>query len=432
MTDFFFTLLEFLEGFRFTDTLYTNNATVVGLLMLILAFIFFTSSKKTGGWAKFYKVVPALLMCYFVPAIFNSLNIISAENSKDIYYVSTRYLLPAALVLLTLSIDLKGIVNLGPKAVIMFLTGTLGIVIGGPLTILIISSFQPDWVGGHGPEAVWKGMTTLAGSWIGGGANQVAMKEIYKVSDALFSKMILVDVLVANVWMAVLLFGIGKRKQIDAYLKADTSAIESLKQKMINFQKQTSRNPSLTDLMVILGIGLGVTGFAHFFADNLAPYISENFPSLVKFSLGSSFFWLIVIATTGGIIASFTKLKNYEGAGASKVGSVFIYILVASIGMKMNIFSIFDSLELFAIGGIWMIIHVALLFLVAKLIKAPYFFIAVGSKANIGGAASAPVVASAFHPSLAPVGVLLAVLGYALGTYASLICAQLMSSVAPV
>lgn len=416
---------------RLNETLFTNNASVLGVLLLILAFVFYTSSKKEGGWAKFYKVVPALLMCYFVPAIFNSLNIISAEDSKDIYYVSTRYLLPAALVLLTLSIDLKGIVNLGPKAVIMFLTGTLGIVIGGPLTILIISTFAPEWVGGVGPEAVWRGMTTLAGSWIGGGANQVAMKEIHEVSDALFSKMILVDVLVANVWMAVLLFGIGKKDKIDAFLQSDTSAIETLKNKMINFQKETSRNPNLTDLMIILGIGLGITGFAHYFADTLAPFISENYPALKKFSLGSPFFWLIVLATTGGIILSFTKLKNYEGAGASKVGSVFIYILVASIGMKMNIFSIFDSIELFAIGGIWMLIHVILLFIVAKLIKAPYFFIAVGSKANIGGAASAPVVASAFHPSLAPVGVLLAVLGYALGTYAALICAQLMSGVAP-
>lgn len=417
---------------RLTETLFTNNASVFGVLMLILAFVFYTSSKKTGFWSKFYKIVPALLMCYFVPAIFNSLNIISADNSKDIYYVSTRYLLPAALVLLTLSIDLKGIINLGPKAVIMFLTGTLGIVIGGPLTILIISKIEPSWVGGVGPEAVWKGMTTLAGSWIGGGANQVAMKEIHEVSGPLFSKMILVDVLVANVWMAFLLFGIGKKEKIDKFLKSDTTAIEELKNKMINFQEAISRNPSLTDLMVILGIGLGITGFAHFAADFLAPFITENYPSLTKFSLGSPFFWLIVLATTGGIIVSFTKLRNYEGAGASKVGSVFIYILVASIGMKMDIFSIFDSLELFAIGGIWMLIHVILLFIVAKIIKAPYFFIAVGSKANIGGAASAPVVASAFHPSLAPVGVLLAVLGYALGTYAALFCAQLMSSVAPV
>ncbi len=123
---------------------------------------------------------------------------------------------------------------------------------------------------------------------------------------------------------------------------------------------------------------------------------------------------LIVLATTGGIIVSFTKLRNYEGAGASKVGSVFIYILVATIGMKMNVLEIFDNPGLFLVGGIWMIIHVGLMFIMAKIIRAPYFFLAVGSKANIGGAASAPVVAAAFHPSLAPVGLFRAVLGYAL------------------
>jgi uncharacterized membrane protein len=415
------------------EAFFTNQASTFGVLMIILGIIFYTSSLKKGFFPKFYKIVPALLLCYFIPAIFNSFNIISADNSKDIYYVSTRYLLPSALVLLTLSIDLKGIINLGPKALIMFLTGTVGIVIGGPLAILIIASFEPSWVGGAGPEAVWKGMTTVAGSWIGGGANQVAMKEVFEVSESMFSKMIIVDVLVANVWMALLLIGIGKKEKIDAFLKADNTAIENLKNKMISFQKSTEKNPSLTDFMVILGIAFGITAFAHYGADILGPWFKTNHPELSsKFSLGSGFFWLIILATTGGVALSFTKMKKYEGAGASKVGSVFIYILVASIGMKMDILAIFDNLELFIIGGVWMAIHVLLLFIVAKLIKAPYFFVAVGSKANIGGAASAPVVAGAFHPSLAPVGVLLAVLGYALGTYAALACANLMMVVAPV
>jgi uncharacterized membrane protein len=147
---------------------------------------------------------------------------------------------------------------------------------------------------------------------------------------------------------------------------------------------------------------------------------------LNKFSLTSKFFWLIILSTTIGIALSFTKLRNYEGAGASKIGTIFIYILVATIGMKMDVGKIFDNLGLFLVGGIWMAIHVILLLIVGKLIRAPYFFLAVGSKANIGGAASAPVVAAAFHPSLAPVGVLLAVLGYALGTYGAWMCGLLM------
>ena len=171
--------------------------------------------------------------------------------------------------------------------------------------------------------------------------------------------------------------------------------------------------------MVIGGIGFGVTAVCHLAADWIAPLSASTYRFLSRFSLDSQFFWLIVLATTAGILFSFTPLKNFEGAGASKVGTVFIFILVATIGLKMDIRALAEHPGLFLVGGIWMLIHVVIMIVVGWLIRAPYFFLAVGSKANIGGAASAPVVAAAFHPSLAPVGVLLAVLGYALGTYCS-------------
>lgn len=163
----------------FYAPVFTNDAIVLGILAVSLAFIFYTSSLKSGFWHKFYKVVPALLMCYLVPAIFNSFNIISDEESQ-LYFVASRYLLPASLVLLTLSIDLKAIANLGYKALLMFFTGTIGIVIGGPIAILLISLVSPETVGGVGSDAVWRGLATLAGSWIGGGANQAAMLEIFE------------------------------------------------------------------------------------------------------------------------------------------------------------------------------------------------------------------------------------------------------------
>lgn len=409
--------------------LFTNDASVLGILVIVLAFIFYTSSSSNPIWKKFYTYVPALLLCYFLPSILNSMGVISGEES-GLYFMASRYLLPASLVLLTLSIDIKGIMNLGPKAIIMFLAGTVGIVIGGPLTILLLSYFSPDLVGGVGPDAVWRGLATIAGSWIGGGANQTAMKEMFGSSDQLFSAMITVDVIVANVWMAFLLYGAGISDRVDAWFKADSSSIESLKTSLADYQSKVARIPNLTDLMVIVAIGVGLTGVAHMGADVIAPWVTESAPQLAKFSLTSKFFWLIVIATTGGLILSFTKLKKYEGAGASKVGSLFLYILVATIGMKMDALAIFDNPGLFLIGIIWMLIHVTVLLGVGKLIKAPFFFVAVGSQANVGGAASAPIVASAFHPALAPVGVLLAVFGYALGTYAAWFCALLMQGAA--
>ncbi len=410
--------------------LFTNDAIVLGILLAILAFVFKTSHSDNPFWKKFYTYVPALLLCYFIPAVFNSLGIISGEESH-LYFVASRYLLPASLVLLTLSIDMQGIINLGPKAVIMFLTATVGIVIGGPLAILIISAFNPEIVGGSGPDAVWRGLTTVAGSWIGGGANQTAMKEVFGVSDRLFTAMIAVDVIVANIWMAFLLYGAGISERIDTWLKSDTSAITEVRKKVENYRASIERIPSLTDLVVIAAVGFGMTALAHFGADLIAPWIRANAPGLEKFSLTSPFFWIVVIATTAGLLLSFTKVRDLEGAGASKVGSLLLYILVASIGMKMDIGAVQESPGFFAVGLVWMLIHVTILLTVGKLIRAPFFFIAVGSQANVGGAASAPVVASAFHTALAPVGVLLAVLGYALGTYGAWLCGILMQSVAP-
>ena len=404
---------------------FTNDAIVFGLIALALAGIFYTSGKKTGFWGKFYGVVPALLLCYLIPAIFNSIGLIDAERSQ-LYYVASRYLLPASLVLMTLSIDLKAIVNLGPKALIMFFTGTLGIVIGGPLAILLISAISPETVGGAGPDAIWRGLSTLAGSWIGGSANQAAMLEIYKYNPAKYGQMVLVDIVVANVWMAVLLLGIGKSKRIDKWLKADNTAIEKLKEKVSTFAEGVKRNPTLNDLMVMLGLAFGAVGIAHWGASGMSALFSDIPKDSALASFGSKFFWMITIATAIGILLSFTKAKNYEGAGASKIGSVFIYILVASIGMKMDLLSILDNPGLIAIGFVWMGIHAGLLILVAKLVKAPFFFLAVGSQANVGGAASAPVVAAEFHPSLASVGVLLAVFGYVVGTYGAIICTILM------
>ncbi|WP_146524067.1 DUF819 family protein [Novipirellula artificiosorum] len=407
-----------------------NDAVILGMLMGILGFVFWTSHHESRFWRSFYSVFPMLLLCYFLPSLLTLSGIVDPANSQ-LYFVATRFLLPASLVLLTLSIDLREIVKLGPKAIVMFLTGTIGVVLGGPMAILIVGTFAPEWVGGSDASAVWRGLSTVAGSWIGGGANQVAMKEIFKPSDELFSVMVAVDVIVAEVWMAFLLLGIGKSKWIDRMLKADASAVDRLTEKMEAFSRSTLRVTTTVDLFRILAFAFGVTAISHLLADSIAGWVTANAPTLDRFSLDSSFFWLILLATTGGVLLSFTRVRNLEGAGASRIGSVFIYFLVATIGLQMDIAAIFTRPELFAVGAVWMLLHVGLLFVVAWWIRAPYFFLAVGSKANIGGAASAPVVAAAFHPSLAPVGVLLAVVGYALGTYAAYLCALMMQVAAP-
>ncbi|KKO44690.1 membrane protein [Arsukibacterium ikkense] len=405
---------------------FTNDAVVLGLLALILGLVFYTSHSNHRLCKGFYRYVPALLLCYFIPSLLNSFNIIDGEMSS-LYKMASRYLLPASLILLTLSVDFKAILGLGPKALIMFFTGTLGIIIGGPLALVSVGYFFPEQLGGD----VWRGMTTVAGSWIGGGANQAAMKEVFAVEGNLFSVMITVDVLVANVWLAVLLFMASRAAQIDKANGADTRAIGHLQQKIEQYQAENSRIPTIQDIMLIVAVAFGVTGLAHALADIIAPWIGQVAPHLANYSLTSGFFWLVVIATSVGLLLSLTPARKLEGVGASKVGTAFLYILVATIGMQMDVTAIFSNKLMFLVGIVWMLVHASLLLLVAKAIKAPLFYLAVGSQANVGGAASAPVVAAAFHPSLAPVGVLLAVLGYGLGTYGAYICGLILQQVAP-
>ena len=408
--------------------LISNDAVVFGLLMTTLALVFATAASEKPFWKKFYSFVPTVLLCYFIPALFNSFGLISGESS-GLYKVASRYLLPASLVLFTISIDLKAILKLGPKALTMFLAGTVGIMLGGPLALLTVGLIKPELLGGSGPEEIWRGLSTIAGSWIGGGANQTAMLEVFGASSTLFAQMIAVDVLVANLWMAFLLYWAAKPEKIDKFFKADTKAIYELRDKMALVRESTVKIPSLTDVMIILGIGFGVTGFSHLLADILAPFFGTNYPQLKQYSLDSVFFWIVVIATTAGLLLSFTKVRKLEGAGASRLGSVLLYVLVATIGMQMDLMAVFDNPILFLIGIVWMIFHILIMSIVAILIKAPFFYVAVGSQANVGGAASAPIVASAFDPSLAPVGVLLAVLGYALGTYGAYLSGLMMQAI---
>ena len=409
------------------EPIFKNDAVVFGILMGILSLVFITSNINTRFWKNFYKYIPALLLCYFIPSIMNSLGIISGEVSK-LYFVASRYLLPASLALLTISIDLPEIRKLGSKALIMFFTGTIGIIIGGPLSIIIFSSMAPEILNNEGYETVWRGLSTVAGSWIGGGANQAAMKEVFNVGDKMFSAMVAVDVITAQIWMGILLYGVGSNAKINKWFAADSTSIDELKNKIEHYRAQIIKVPDTNDTMKVLAVGFGITAVSHAGSDLITPYMENNFPWLSKFSLTSSFFWLIVLSTAIAVILSFTKLREIEGIGASRLGSVFIYILVATIGMKMDILAIFQNPTFFIIGLIWMSFHALLLITVAKIIKAPFFFLAVGSQANVGGAASAPIVASAFHPSLAPVGVLLAVMGYAIGTYGAWLCGILMQA----
>ncbi|PBS13339.1 hypothetical protein CMZ82_04065 [Lysobacteraceae bacterium NML93-0792] len=405
-----------------STALITSDIVLFGLIAATLGLIFWLASGPTPFWKKFFAWVPALLLCYFVPAFYNTVGLIDGANSALYNPVASRVLLPAALVLLTLSIDLKGILRLGPKLLFVFVAGTFGIVLGAVVSFQLMEWLWPAAVAGD----TWKGMAALAGSWIGGGANMVAMREVYAVDATLFGQFAVVDVAMASALMATLLFLANRSAQIDARSGADTRAIDEMKARMAAYEAANARIPTLTDLMVIVGVAFGLVGLAHAIATPLAAWFGANVASAAQLSLDSAFVWVVLLATAAGLGLSFTPVRRLESAGASKIGTVFLYFLIACIGMQMDFTQLFDRLELIAIGVIWMTVHVLVIWGAARLVRAPMFYVGVGSMGNVGAAASAPVIAAAFHPTLAPVGVLLGTVGYATGTVVAYFTGQLL------
>ncbi len=395
-----------------STALISNDIVVLGLIAATLGLIFWTESRETGVWKKFYTYVPALLLCYFIPGIYNSVGLIDGNNTSLYNPVASRVLLPAALVLLTLTIDIKGILKLGWKLLAMYAASSISVMIGAIVAFALFTAVHPATVAGD----TWAGMTALAGSWIGGGANMMAMKEIFEINATTFGQFAVVDVGVGYVWMAVLIFLAGRADAIDKRSGADTCALDDLKQRMASFQAQHARIASLSDLMIIVGIAFGAVGLAHALAAPLSAWFGANVSWAKTVSLHEPFVWVVALSTFIGLALSFTRARTYEGAGASKIGTLLLYFLIACIGMQMDIMALLQRPELFLLGVVWISIHIVLLWLAGKLLKVPFFYFAIGSQSNIGGPASAPVVASVFHPSLAPVGALLGTLGYATGT----------------
>ncbi len=392
--------------------LISNDIVILGLIAATLAAVFWSASSTQPALKKFYSFVPPLLLCYLIPGLYNSFGLIDGENSKLYNPVASRVLLPAALVLLTLTIDLKAIMKLGPKLLLMYAGASLSVMAGGVLAFLLFRAVHPETVAGD----TWAGMAALAGSWIGGGANMLAMKEVFQVDATTFGQFAVVDVGVGYVWMAVLIFLAARAPAIDARSGADTSAIEELKTKLAAFQAEHARIASLTDLMLIVGIAFGAVGLAHALAAPLSAWFGANVAWAKTVSLHEPFVWVVMLSTAMGLCLSFTRARRLEGAGASNLGQLLLYFLIACIGMQMDIFALLDRPWLFLLGIVWIAIHIVLLWLLGRALRVPFFYFAIGSQSNIGGPASAPVVASAFHPALAPVGALLGALGYATGT----------------
>lgn len=388
----------------------TEPNQLFALLAGVLALVFWLST--IPALKKFFTILPPVIWAYFVPMFLTTGGI--TPSSSEVYSWMSRYLLPFSLFLLMITVDLPSILKLGKKAIIMMLVGTAGIVIGGPVAYLVFGSFLP--------ADAWQGFATLSGSWIGGTANMLAIKESVGASDAMLGPIIVVDTVVGYGWMGVLIFLSAFQKRFDNWVKADNSAIEQANARLSEID-QTRRPILLNDLVYILGLTLVVTVLAIALGDRL-PAVGD--PTIV-----SPATWAILIVVTVGLALSFSPMRvNLESAGASRIGFLALYLLLTSIGARADLMAVLDAPLYLAAGAVWISVHVALLMIAAKLIKAPLFFVATGSMANVGGAASAPVVASVYHPAMAPVGLLMGVSGYILGIYAALGCAWILGQLA--
>ena len=393
---------------------------VLVILLGLLAALF--AANRTAAGQKLFAYVPLLVFAYFLPTALSNSGVIPSESSFPLYGFVSDWLLPASLVLLILAVDIPAIRKLGRNAGLLFLIGTATVVVGGPLAVLVFGWALPDSLG----EEAWKGLAALSGSWIGGGANFVAVGRYVEAQDSTLSLMVVADVAVANVWMAFLLNFANREKAMDEGIGADRQSLEECRQRAEAYQSDSARPTTLADLLLILFLGLGTTAVARAIAPSMVALAESVFGK--TYNILNEFTWVIVLVSLVGFALSYTPLRRLDGAGASAVGSTFLYILVTTIGAKAEFSQILDpkNLGIVLVAAAWMIFHAILMLLARRFLKAPIFFLAVGSQANIGGAASAPIVAAAFHPSLAPVGVLLAILGYLLGVFGGIIAAALL------
>ena len=387
-------------------TLVTDPAHVAALLAVVLAAVFALS--RVPAFDRLFRTIPPVIWAYFVPMLLTTAGVTPPQSAA--YDAFGYVLLPFALFLLMITIDLRAILSLGRLAILMMLVGTLGIVLGGPIAYLAVGQFM-------GGAETWQGMAALAGSWIGGTANMVALQESVGLSDAGLAPIIVVDTVVGYGWLAVLLFLSGYQERFDRWVGADTDALDRVNATLREIDQ--TRQPSTTaTVAMIVGLGVG--------AAVLSRVLGGLLPELGTPTIISGGTWAVLIAVTAGLALSFTPARTLERDGASQIGFAGLYLLLTSIGATADLAAVLQAPAFLLMGVVWLSVHIALLFLAAKLLRAPLFFVATGSMANVGGAASAPIVAGVYLPAMAPVGLLMAVSGYVLGIYAALGCAWML------
>ena len=381
----------------------TNPVLIVVVLIAIETLVLVLS--RHARTKRYFDLLPAVFWIYFLPMLAATTGLITSKS--PVYGMITTWLLPASLVLLLLPVDLKAILRLGPTALAMFFIGAAGTMAGAVLSFAL---FKP-LIGSE----FWSGFGALSASWTGGSANMIAVKEALSVPDAVFAPMVIVDTVVPYLWMGIMIAMVGLQPAFDRWNRSDRTILDQLGEQVVTHLATHVSRRTLVGIVLSLGVAFAGSTAAHLVARQL-PQIQD---------VVTSYTWTIMIVSLIGITLSFSPVRNLERSGATRTGYDLLYFVLTAIGAKASVASIGSAMVLIAAGLVIVAVHAAFLLVGARLMRAPMFLVAAASQANIGGVASAPVVAEVYHPGLASVGLLLAILGNIVGTWLGIVCAQI-------
>ena len=381
----------------------TNPLLIILVLLSIEAFVLALSRHERTR--RCFDLLPAVFWIYFLPMLAATCGLITPTS--PVYGLITTWLLPASLVLLLLPVDMKAILRLGPTALAMFFIGAAGIIAGAVLSFAL---FKPL----VGPQ-FWSGFGALSASWTGGSANMIAVKEALSVPDRVFAPMVIVDTVVPYLWMGFMIAMVGLQPAFDRWNRSDRSILDHFGEQAVRHLATSGSRRTAAGMLLALGVAFAGGGAAHLIARQL-PQVRD---------MVTTYTWTIMVVTLIGILLSLSPLRSLERSGATRTGYDLLYFVLTAIGAKASVASIGSALVLIAAGLTIVAVHAVVLLAGARLLRAPLFLVAAASQANIGGVASAPVVAEVYHPGLASVGLLLAILGNIVGTWLGIVCAQL-------
>ena len=373
------------------------SALLLGLVVAILAL------EKIPACEKLYHYLPSAFWCYFAPMLLATLGVLPEQS--PVYDFLTTYVLSACLLLLLLDINLPAIARLGETALTAMAVGAAGIAIGAVAAYAIFARWLP-------PET-WKGVGALSASWIGGSANMLAVKETLQTSEAIFAPMVIVDTVITYSWMGILVALASRQENWDRWVKADRSTLDDVVSRLKGFVREGSGAASPWHALWLLGIGMTV-GWGCLWAAKRLPHTPSLSPSG----------WAFLLVTALGIVLSLTPAARLEKFGASRWGYFCLYLLLAAMGSRARLQYILQAPLLIVMAYVWVFIHATILGVYGYLRRVPMFFLVTSSQANIGGTASTPIVAGVYQPQLASLGLLLAISGNVIGTYAGILIAQ--------